>query len=350
LSEARDTLSRSESERDALQSQIQSTHQRHADVLGSLQASRARAEEYNLRGERLQQDTSELARERSAAEAERERAIAELSEATAACAGLASTGMTLAQERDARRAHLSEARARAQSAQLAARELHVQVESRRSTESSVAVGVGRMSEQRAQLEGRRAELDRELARGDEPILSAQARLNEALALRLGVEGELAVARGALEEAEIALRALDEQRLAAEQRVNAAREAMEQARLSAQETHVRRAALAEQFAATGCNLAEVLAGLNAEANGADWEQRLADARADIERLGSVNLAAIDELKDHTQRKEYLDSQFADLTSALDTRGEGTHGRRAGVLDLRPQSGAFLPAGRGRCAAR
>jgi chromosome segregation protein len=35
---------------------------------------------------------------------------------------------------------------------------------------------------------------------------------------------------------------------------------------------------------------------------------------------VNLAAIDELREHTERKEYLDRQFADLTSALDTLEE------------------------------
>ena len=109
------------------------------------------------------------------------------------------------------------------------------------------------SEQRAQLRRRRAELEAELASGDAPILQAQARLNETLALRLTVEGELAVAREALEAAEEALRGLDEERLAAEQRVHAAREAMEQARLAAQETHVRRAALAEQFAETRCEL-------------------------------------------------------------------------------------------------
>jgi chromosome segregation protein len=196
----------------------------------------------------------------------------------------------------------------------------VQVESRRSTESSVAKGLERMSEQHGQLTRRRTELERELALGDAPIIAAQAHLNQALALRLTVEAELSAARNALEEAESALRALDEQRLAAEQRVSGAREAMEQARLAAQETHVRRAALAEQFAATGCELAAVLAALAPEANVAGWEQTLAETRADIERLGSVNLAAIDELKDHTQRKEYLDRQFADLTSALETLAE------------------------------
>src|SRR5207302_2050984 len=83
---------------------------------------------------------------------------------------------------------------------------------------------------------------------------------------------------------------DEQRLAAERRVSAAREAMEAARLAAQETHVRRAALAEQFAQTRCQLPEVLANLDAAASVPAWEQSLEEARAEIERLGQVNLAA------------------------------------------------------------
>jgi chromosome segregation protein len=103
-------------------------------------------------------------------------------------------------------------------------------------------------------------------------------------------------------------------------VHAAREAMEAARLAAQETHVRRSALAEQFAETRADLKVVLAALAAEADVLTWEQSLLEVRADIEKLGQVNLAAIDELTEHTQRKEYLDSQFADLNSALNTLEE------------------------------
>jgi chromosome segregation protein len=177
-----------------------------------------------------------------------------------------------------------------------------------------------MLEQRAQLERRRAELEGELASGDEPIIQAQGRLGAALEQRLAVEAELSEARTALEEAEAALRALDESRLGAEQQVGLAREALDAARLAAQETHVRRAGRAEQFAATGCVLADILGALAAQADVATWEQSLSEVRADTEKLGQVNLAAIDELKDHTQRKEYLDSQFADLTSALTTLEE------------------------------
>jgi chromosome segregation protein len=320
LSGARETLQRAEAGRETVQGDLQRAHQQHADLLGALQAARARAEEASLRGERLQQDAGEVARERGAMTAAHESAASELARALEARTALADGEAALTAEREAHRGALAAGRIAAQAAQLAARDLHVQVEARRSTESSVAQTLRRTLEQHAQLLRRRTELEQELASGDEPVVRMQARLNETLTRRLTVESELSVARGALEEAEGALRALDEQRLAAEQRVQAAREAMEQARLAAQETHVRRAALAEQFAQTGCELGAVQALLTPEASVPEWEEKLAETRADVERLGSVNLAAIDELRDQSQRKEYLDSQFADLTSALDTLAE------------------------------
>ncbi|MGB6488932.1 MAG: hypothetical protein WBE91_18805, partial [Steroidobacteraceae bacterium] len=160
----------------------------------------------------------------------------------------------------------------------------------------------------------------ELAGGDAPILELEARLNESLSRRLEVEAELAEARGAMEEADAALRALDEQRVLAERLVGEAREAMEAARLAAQENRVRREGLAEQFAETRFELAEVQQSLAADASIPTWEERLTETRTGIERLGQVNLAAIDELKEQTERKEYLDRQFNDLTSALDTLEE------------------------------
>ncbi len=320
LAAAREALAAAESERERTQEALQLAHRTHADLLAALQAARARAAESQQRGERLRADAGEVERERAATEEALARAREELARATRALAALEGRHGELTSAREARRAALASARAHAQTRQLSARDLHVRVESRRSTESSVAVGMGRMIEQRAQLAGRRAELEGELASGDAPILQAQARLDEALALRLTVEGELAGARARLEAAEPALHGFNEERLGAEQRVSAAREAMEAARLTAQETHVRRAALAEQFAETRCELAEVLAGLPAEADVPTWEQSLSEARAEVEKLGQVNLAAIDELKEHTQRKEYLDSQFADLNSALGTLEE------------------------------
>jgi len=320
LSAVRDSLTQAEAERDAAQSGIQAAHRRHADITGQLEAARARAKETALRSQRIEADLAEHARELAATEEGLGRAGETLEQGLAVGSDLNLRREDLESEREMRREALAGARARAQAAQLAARDLLIRIESRRSTEASVKVSLGRMIEQRAQLERHRESLEAELAGGDAPILELEARLNESLARRLEVEAELAEARRALEEADATLRALDEQRVLAERRVGEAREAMEAARLAAQENRVRREALAEQFAETRFELAEVQQSLAAEASIPTWEERLAETRAGIEKLGQVNLAAIDELKEQTERKEYLDRQFNDLTSALETLEE------------------------------
>jgi chromosome segregation protein len=54
-----------------------------------------------------------------------------------------------------------------------------------------------------------------------------------------------------------------------------------------------------------------------ADAGDWEQRLQSVRASVERLGPINLAAISEFSEQSERKTYLDSQHADLSAALET---------------------------------
>jgi chromosome segregation protein len=320
LTAVRASLAQAEAERDAAQSGIQAAHRRHADITGQLEAARARAKETALRRQRIEAETAEHAREIAATQEGLGRAGQTLEQGLAVGSDLNLRREDLEGEREMRREALAGARARAQAAQVAARDLLIRIESRRSTEASVRVSLGRMIEQRAQLERHREGLEAELAGGDAPILELEARLNESLARRLEVEAELAEARGAMEEADAALRALDEQRVLAERRVGEARESMEAARLAAQENRVRREGLAEQFAETRFELAEVQQSLAADASIPTWEERLTETRAGIERLGQVNLAAIDELKEQTERKEYLDRQFTDLTSALDTLEE------------------------------
>jgi chromosome segregation protein len=55
----------------------------------------------------------------------------------------------------------------------------------------------------------------------------------------------------------------------------------------------------------------------EANEEEWEQNLARMGNRIQRLGAINLAAIDEYKVQSERKLYLDAQNEDLEKALAT---------------------------------
>ena len=67
---------------------------------------------------------------------------------------------------------------------------------------------------------------------------------------------------------------------------------------------------------------------------DREDQLAGVQADLQRLGGVNLAAIDELKEQTERKTYLDAQWKDLTDALDALEQAM--RKIDKRDARPDS--------------
>ena len=320
LASVRQGLTAAEVERDRLQAGIQGAHREHADLLAQLEATRARSQESTLRRSRLHEESAEAAREAGAAQETLARARLTLERGLNELSELDARRYELEAERDERRERLAAARAHAQSVQLAARDLLIRSESRRSTEQSMATGLARMHEQRAQLHSRRGELEQELASGDAPIRELEVRLNEFAARRLEVESELAAARGALEAADSELRSLDERRLTAERRTSEARESMEQTRLAAQETRVRRESIAEQFAQTQCDLETIRQGLAPDASVPQWEQRLSRLGEQLVSLGSVNLAAIEELKEQSERKEYLDRQYGDVSDALSTLDE------------------------------
>ncbi len=303
--------------RDELQRQLQSAHREHAELRAQLGASQVRLDEAQLRRQRLEADREEVATETA-------RTLEDLAQARAAHAAaldalqrLDASLPGLTDEREMYRERAGATRSTAQAAQLALRDMLVRYESRRSTHESMVSTAARLLEQRSQLTQRQESLTAELADGDAPVHELKARLQDALDRRLEIEADLAMARQALEDADSALRALEHRRLGAEARVTAARQAMDEARMQAQESRVRRESLVEQFQQTRCDLSEIMAGLAGDAAVGDWELRLADVRADIERLGPVNLAAIEELQQQSERKTYLDRQYGDVNDALKT---------------------------------
>jgi len=312
----RQEIAAAEAERDGIQQRIQATHRDYSEAHGLLEATRARSQEAALRLDRIDREGAELQVERERTLQSLARARQALDDATAQLERLELKRNDLEAERDERRVATGQAREQADSARSRARELLIQLEGRRSSEVSLAATLERMQEQRDQLLGRQSQLEEELGDGDEPVQRIAVQLNDLLARQLEVESELAAARRDLETVEAELRALDERRVGAERRVSAARELLEQARLAAQETRLRRESLAEQFALTRFDIEEVLQSLAQAATVLDREDQLAVVQADLQRLGGVNLAAIDELKEQTERKTYLDAQCKDLNDALE----------------------------------
>ncbi|OIR03003.1 chromosome partition protein Smc [mine drainage metagenome] len=153
--------------------------------------------------------------------------------------------------------------------------------------------------------------------GDEML---QEELQAALALRSAQEVLATSRRNALEGAAGELRGLDESRLSVEQGLHPLRERINDQRLKAQAAGLNQEQYAARLAEAGVGLdqeaglaAELLPGLKESALAAD----IVSLGQEIEALGAVNLAAVDELNSAKERQGYLDAQAQDLTLAIST---------------------------------
>ena len=150
-------------------------------------------------------------------------------------------------------------------------------------------------------------------------------LEGALSLKQKHEQRLVEARNKMSECEQALQQHERMRMQNEQLLHPLRDKLEASRLAEQEARLYFEQCQTELAASNISefqLAENLESL--KVNNADGVYKVSDLERkryrlalDIEELGAVNLAAIQELETEQTRKQYLDSQCKDLTDATET---------------------------------
>ncbi len=317
LMEAREAVSEAERGREDAQRVLDAANRQVAETRAALSGRRARAEQIRHRADAVEREVREieaqLAESRDAATAARERLHAALATVDA----LAGRREALQGRRDSLRARIDELRGDVLQARNVAHEIALRVESLRASERSLRNNLERMGSQLEQLSQRRDDLRRQLVDGEGPLAEQQEALEAKLAARLAVESELAAARTELDEVDHQLRERERHRSEAEQSAQAERGGLEAARMARQEVSIRAATLAEQFAETGLSRVGVAEALPADAVPEVWQERLDRVVARIQRLGPINLAAIDEFREQSERKAYLDAQHADVTTSLET---------------------------------
>ena len=110
---------------------------------------------------------------------------------------------------------------------------------------------------------------------------------------------------------------EQSRARRERQVETQRQRIEEQRLALGEARVRRQNLREQLHELAAEPEAILPTLPETAAEADWLARLEQMERRIQRLGPINLAAIEEFAQLSERKQYLDAQNADLLEALTT---------------------------------
>ncbi len=150
-----------------------------------------------------------------------------------------------------------------------------------------------------------------------PMETLKANLTEAVTVKQTRELALAVARNHLESQEAELKELERLRMQNEQQLNPMRDQLEQGRLSEQEARLYFEQCQTCLQENGMDEKILMQDLSEQAKASEYADKTSQLQRDIERLGPVNLAAIQELDSESERKTYLDSQMQDLIEASET---------------------------------
>jgi chromosome segregation protein len=317
LEQERDRLRELEARREELQVSVNRSHRAAADLDAQLSNRRTRLEQVEGRFARINDEIAEIeATHQRDAEA-LQAATNRRNEAVSRMEALARERETLSAERDALRESLDAARREAQSRRDALHQIDLRVQTLRSTRDSTAQGLARMEAQAGQFNERLESLRSAMQDGDAPIRELSSELETLLARRVEVERALAEARARVQGIEAEMREHDQRRMAVERQAEEIRANLEGLRMAWQEINVRRQTLREQLAETPFTAEALLEAMEEGATVAAWQEKVETLAQRIQRLGPINLAAIDEFKEQSQRKEYLDAQHADLMEALET---------------------------------
>ena len=317
LTDGRMRLTQLEERRESMQGDASAVVSEHSEVRSALDSLRYQLEQVSAREAAITQEAQEVDNEKISAEEQLRESQRLFVQADSSLEELTAERDSLEARRAELREELERVRAQAREDRDAVQKIRIQFESRRSSKESAAQNLQRMQSQLRQFQSREQEIREQLEQRKAPLGEHKARLEQHLKQRVEVEQELASARKLVEDVDNELRELDQGRMQVEQAVDAARSDVNEAEMALREIRVRREGFAEQLAQTDFQLEALLEGLDESASLELWEEKLEKVRRRIDRLGPINLAAIDEFKEQSERKEYLDSQLADLTDALDT---------------------------------
>jgi chromosome segregation protein len=317
LLDGRIRLTQLEERRETLQRDASSLLNEYSEIKAALESARYKMDQANARKAALTEEATELDGEKISAEEQLRESQRMHGMAVESLEQLDSERADLESQREDLRTELQRVRAQADEDRQSVQNITIQFESRRTSKESAAQNLERMERQMQQFRNRELEIREQLSSSQAPLADDKVLLATQLETRIEVETELATARQIVEKVEHELRELDQSRLQFDQSVDGARVKVSEAEMAVQELRVRREGFAEQLAQTSFELEVLLEEIDETANIDEWEEKLEKVRRRIERLGPINLAAIDEFKEQSERKEYLDSQMTDLNDALET---------------------------------
>jgi chromosome segregation protein len=272
-------------------------------------------ERFNQRSTQIETDLAEIAAqeaEQQQAKAESEAKFEQLDAELAELQESHETGQTdyLAKEQQ-----LNDARQRLRELERAAQEAEFAEKSHRNKIEELKRNISTALEQAAQLFANMQQGHLELESLDDQ--AAQAGLQSLLEKRSDQERALADARHELDQLTQNLRHHEEARMQAERSLQPQRDKTMELQLKEQAARLNQEQYAQQLLEAQADEAALSEKLNGDMRPSYLQGEVTRLTNAIAALGAVNLAALDELAQASERKNFLDAQNKDLTDAITT---------------------------------
>lgn len=317
LEENRCTLNDLESQLEMHQTQYQQFSETYRESNAKLSALVARSEQMITRENALKEEISALETRIANKKEELLQARSQWQEAVNCSEEKSTERLALEEERNSCREKLQNLRHDAQHTKQVADELKIKIETQRNQIHYLNEARVRADKQLKVFEQRRQAVEDTLKNIAHPLPEQRKKLEALLAERLHVEHKLSETRRQLEEMESELNAEEKRRTEHDQRAGQLRDQLEETRMLQRTVQVKSETFRENIAKFGFELNELVESLPENADLDAWQARFDALTNRIERMGAINLAAIDEHKQLTERKNYLDDQNEDLIEALAT---------------------------------
>ena len=323
LEQLRATISDMEIDRDEQHKALNERNHKRAQVHGQLGSKQARLTQLNQRRKQIDSEQQEIQDQIKASDEAKGAAHRLLSEAEVLSGSHAERRAELEQKKETLQQKLHIARTEADEARDHLHQQDVEYNRMQTTYESTQQSVTRLAGQLQQLIVRREELTHLLTGEEQPEQELKQQLEEFLQKRIAVEERLSEARQAVTDLEASMRDKEKLRIQWEQEAQALRQRGEQERIARQEMVVRQDTLNEQLSELGFTFQDVLKDMPDDATEESWTEQMEKMTRRIDRLGPINLVAIEEYEEQSERKSYLDKQYEDLSQALATLADAIH---------------------------
>ncbi|WP_426175504.1 chromosome segregation protein SMC [Massilia sp. TWR1-2-2] len=276
---------------------------------------------FNQRSTQIEADLAEIAmheEEQQQVRMESEEKFEQLDMELAELQGAHEDGQTAFLEREQA---LADARDKLRELERAAQEAQFAEKSQRSKIEELRRNIATATQQASQV-GESLELGQQELESLETG-AANDGLQDLLDRRTTQERALSDARHELDQITQQLRHADESRMAAERSLQPQRDKISEMQLKEQAARLNQEQFAEALKAVDADEAALAEKLLPEMKAQYLQSEVTRLTNSIAALGAVNLAALDELAQASERKNFLDAQNQDLTEAINTLQDAIH---------------------------